>query len=528
MSVLSTGTVTFLFTDVEGSTRLLKQLGRARYGEVIAQQQRLLREVFAANRGEEVDTQGDSFFVAFRSASDAVSAAVAAQRAFATHDWPNGAEVHVRIGIHTGEAVATGERYLGLSVHRAARVGAVAYGGQVLLSSSTRELVEDDMPEGVFLRDLGHVRLKDIDRPERIAQLAADGLRLEFPPLRGAEPVSPSPVSSPSVLRRRSLLAAMLAGVVAAAVAIPVFELGGGSGASVSLADSLLRIDPVGARVIGGVDIPGRPIGVTTCAATVFVATLDGTVSAIDPRTSKPYPIRVKGAPSDISHVGALAAVVTGPPTDTVTIIDGGSATISDVFALPGAPSAAATVAVYGGVVWIANPNAHELERVESPYTGIATGESVPLPPLVTGERASAGYAGIAAGGGALWVAGNDANHTVWRIDPATRLVTAIPLPFAPQAIAAGYGGTWVLDQRGDTVATIDWATNRLGQRIHVGLHPSAVAVGANFVWVANELGGTVSRIDPQQGRVKNVRVGRHPIGLAVGLGAVWVVSRPS
>src|SRR5207302_119093 len=139
MSVLSTGTVTFLFTDIEGSTRLLKQLGRARYGEVWADQQRLLREVFARHRGEEIDTQGDSFFVAFRSASDAVSAAVDAQRAFAAHAWPDGVEVRVRMGIHTGEAAATGERYLGLSVHRAARVGATAHGGQVLLSSSTRE-----------------------------------------------------------------------------------------------------------------------------------------------------------------------------------------------------------------------------------------------------------------------------------------------------------------------------------------------------------------------------------------------------
>src|SRR5207237_2972448 len=133
-----------------------------------------------AYRGEEIDTQGDSFFVAFRSASDAVSAAVAVQRSLATHGWPDGAEVRVRIGIHSGEAAATGERYVGFSVHRAARVGATAHGGQVLLSSSTRELVEDDLPEGVFVRDLGLHRLKDVDRPERVSQVAAEGLRAEF------------------------------------------------------------------------------------------------------------------------------------------------------------------------------------------------------------------------------------------------------------------------------------------------------------------------------------------------------------
>ena len=146
----------------------------------MADKQRLLREAFAANRGEEIDTQGDSFLAAFRSARDALVAAIAIQRSLAAHAWPEGSGVRIRIGIHTGEAAAAGERYVGLSVHRAARVGAAAHGGQVLLSSSTRELVEDDLPEGVFLRDLGVHRLKDIDRPERISQLAAEGLRVEF------------------------------------------------------------------------------------------------------------------------------------------------------------------------------------------------------------------------------------------------------------------------------------------------------------------------------------------------------------
>jgi class 3 adenylate cyclase len=179
------GTVTFLFTDIEGSTGLLKQLGRGRYGELLAEQQRLLREAFSAHGGEEIDTQGDSFFVAFRSASDAVAAAVAIQRVLADHEWPDGTEPRVRIGIHSGEASAAGERYVGFSVHRAARIGSAGSGGQVLLSDATRVLVEDDLPEGVYLRDLGVYRLKDVDRPERLSQVAAEGLPLEFPPLRG-------------------------------------------------------------------------------------------------------------------------------------------------------------------------------------------------------------------------------------------------------------------------------------------------------------------------------------------------------
>ena len=180
------GTVTFMFTDIEGSTSLLKTLGRDRYGELLADHQLLLREVFAAHRGDEIETQGDAFFVAFRSASDALAAAAAIQRALAAHAWPDEKDVRVRIGVHSGEAAATGERYLGISVHRAARVGAAGHGGQVLLSSSTRELVEDDLPEGLSLRDLGAYQLKDIDRPERLSQLVIEGLPSEFPALKAS------------------------------------------------------------------------------------------------------------------------------------------------------------------------------------------------------------------------------------------------------------------------------------------------------------------------------------------------------
>ena len=183
----TSGTVTFLSTDIEGSTRLLERLGRDRYGTVLAEQQRLLREIFAAHGGDEVDTQGDSFLVAFRSANDALTAAVAAQRALAGHEWPDGLELRVRIGVHSGEADSSGGRYVGLAVHRAARIGAAAHGGQVLVSSATRELVEDELGDGISLVELGTVRLKDFDRPERVAQVAAEGLETDFPALDTVE-----------------------------------------------------------------------------------------------------------------------------------------------------------------------------------------------------------------------------------------------------------------------------------------------------------------------------------------------------
>src|SRR4029453_13512472 len=138
-----TGTVTFLFTDIEGSTQLLKQLA-GDYGEMLAEHQRILRAAFEGHGGWEVDTQGDSFFVAFRRAKDAVAAAVAAQRDLATHPWPHGVELLVRMGLHTGEPQVGEQRYVGIGVHKAARIGAAGHGGQVLLSSTTRELTEDN------------------------------------------------------------------------------------------------------------------------------------------------------------------------------------------------------------------------------------------------------------------------------------------------------------------------------------------------------------------------------------------------
>src|SRR5437763_9885211 len=186
MIALPSGTVTFLFTDIEGSTQLLKPLGPL-YGDALAEHQRILRAAFAAHGGREVDTQGDSFFVAFGRAKDAVAAAVDAQRDLAAHPWADESPVRVRMGLHTGEPRVGDERYVGLGVHKAARIAAAGHGGQVLLSRTTRELVEDELPTGVSIRDLGERRLKDLDRPERLSQLVIEGLQSDFARLKTLE-----------------------------------------------------------------------------------------------------------------------------------------------------------------------------------------------------------------------------------------------------------------------------------------------------------------------------------------------------
>ena len=202
---LPTGTVTMLFSDIEGSTALLRRLGD-RYGEALSEQRVLLRAAFRSFGGRELSTEGDSFFVVFESASDAVGCCVAAQRALVAHDWSGGEAVRVRVGLHSGEPVRHEDNYAGLDVHRAARIAAAAHGGQVVLSDATRQLAGSRLAAGVSLRDLGWHRLKDIEAPERIYQLMIPGLPERFPPLKslGAQSRLPVPMT-PLVGRERDL-----------------------------------------------------------------------------------------------------------------------------------------------------------------------------------------------------------------------------------------------------------------------------------------------------------------------------------
>jgi class 3 adenylate cyclase len=182
MATLPGGTVTFLFTDIEGSTKLLQELGDD-YSHVVSDHRRLLRESLGDRGGTEVDTQGDAFFYSFPRARDAVRAAVDGQRALAEHEWPGGAEVLVRMGLHTGEPTVGDEGYVGLDVVRAARICSAGHGGQILLSETTRALLGNDLPERVSVRDLGQAHLKDIQH-EHVYELALDESGRSFPPLK--------------------------------------------------------------------------------------------------------------------------------------------------------------------------------------------------------------------------------------------------------------------------------------------------------------------------------------------------------
>jgi predicted ATPase/class 3 adenylate cyclase len=189
-----TGTVTFVFTDVEGSTALLRRVGDDAYASLLAAHARLVDDAVAAAEGVVVDTQGDAFFAAFPSATGAVHAVTRLQRELAK------TELRVRIGIHTGHPAVTSTGYVGLDIPRAARICAAGHGGQVLLSQVTRDLVEAELPDGVGVRDLGEHRLKDLTGPQRLSQLVIEGLPDDFPPPRTLEnrptnlPVQPTPL----------------------------------------------------------------------------------------------------------------------------------------------------------------------------------------------------------------------------------------------------------------------------------------------------------------------------------------------
>ena len=277
---LPSGTVTFLFTDIEGSTELLKRLGRDGYESVLAEHARVLRAAVSAHGGRVVDTQGDSLFCVFGSAREALSAALDAQRELAAIEWPEQVTVRVRMGLHSGEPKASGQGYVGIGVHRAARVGAAAHGGQVLLSETARALAADDLPAGVSLRDLGVHRLKDIDEPVRLYQVVATGLQERFPPLRTLPNTSS---------RRRVGLLVAAALVVCGAVAGVLIATRSASAKPVRLvANSIAVLDSKTGKPVGDVPLGFSPTDVGATGTRIWVLNRSArTATGIDPSTLK-------------------------------------------------------------------------------------------------------------------------------------------------------------------------------------------------------------------------------------------------
>jgi peptide/nickel transport system substrate-binding protein len=529
MAELPSGTVTFLFTDVEGSTRLLKQL-RERYGQVLAEHRRILRAAFDEHGGQEIDTQGDAFFVAFRKATDAALAAGAAQRALAEHAWPDGVECRVRMGMHTGEPSVGDEGYHGLGVHRAARIMAAGHGGQILLSQATCSVLEDDELPGISVRDLGRHRLKDLDRPEHIYQLDIDGLPSEFPPLRTAEAPTAYTGHEDELeqaaravvwrarLRTRRWLAAAIAGFLVAGglIAVLVLTLGSSSAQALSHVDSnaVGLIDPKTNRIADQVPVGATPSQLAVGEGAEWVINADDdTVSRIElAKREAVQTIGVGTAPSGIA-VGNGAIWVANSLDSTVSRIDPDTNTVVQTIAVGNGPVG---IAYAAGSVWVANTGDDTITRIDA-----GSGKPTKTLPIAAAE--------LAFGARTLWASQRTANR-VARIDPATgSVVQTIPVGNGPTGLAFGSGAAWVANSLDGTVSRISPTSNSITGTIATGNGPTAVAIGAGGVWVSNQFGGTLARIDPRTNQVvRRISVGNRPQGVAISNGTVLVSVRLS
>ena len=508
MADVPSGAVTFLFTDIEGSTRLVKQL-RERYAAVLADHRQLLRDAFDAHDGYEVDTQGDSFFVAFSSAREAVLAAVEGQLALLSHSWPEGVEIKVRMGLHTGQAVAHDGRYTGLAVHRAARIGAAGHGGQILVSQATQTLLEDEEEDlHVSLRDLGEQRLKDLDRPVRLFQAAAEGLPDSFPPVRGDAQLAlaaEAAIAPPPWRRPRVVLAGLVGLIGLAVLTAALLARGGSAGGLAGIqANHVGVIDPGTNEIVAEVPVGIRPGPIAAGAGSIWVGNLDdrtltridvaqrAATAAVSLDDKTPTGIAVGTGGVWVAH-GFLGQVARVDPqfNRVVTTIDVASRTP------PGG-----SVAVEDGVVWAAFGDS-TLARIDPAQAG---------PPElgVAGALPSA----LVVANGAVWVV-NSADSTVQRFNPATfreGAVRTISVGSRPTAIGYGEGALWVANTSDDSITRIDPA-NSATRTIGVGVGPGAVAVGAGAVWVANASDRTVSRVDPTTSQVvETIDVGNVPV----------------
>ena len=500
MHETTAATATFLFTDIEGSTELLKS-NRSEYAAILADHHRLLREQFTAFGGREIDNQGDSFFVAFTRAKDAVLAAAACQRALAGHAWPGGATVRVRMGIHTGEADLTVDRYVGLSVHRAARISALGHGGQVLVSPTTAGLLDDeeDLP-GLALRSLGEHRLKDIPRPVQLYQLDIDGLQRDFPPL-ASEPLEPN--------RRRRLTVALLAVVLLAvgAVAVAALLLNGDAAPPKVLPNSLVRLDPKTLEPTNVYPVGDAPDLVRSSGGYVWVT----------------HYVRSDGGSVTVRNAGDRTLTRVDPATGDVTVV-GGVAPCG----LTADPS---------GDVWVANCFAgggRNANVVRIDATSLHFKETWPAP-------SHEGYfRGLAYGGGSLWI--SDAlglfdypQPTVTRMDPETGKRHPIPIDGNAGAMAwsEGYGDLWMNDFPDGAVRRLDTSTERVESIPNVAVNPVSLAVDGDSVWVGDWSRAQVVRLPavgpgkphavPLPGAPKNLP--SYVWQIDAGAGGIWAAA---
>jgi class 3 adenylate cyclase len=531
MAEQPTGTVTLLFSDIEGSTRLLEQLGRERYAEALARHCEILRGALNAHNGYEVDYEGDAFFFVFRSAADAVAAAVDAQRKLASEEWPDSRAVRVRMGLHTGEPLIQAPKYVGLDVHRAARIMATGHGGQVLLSERTVSLVEEDLADDVLLIDLGDHQLKDLSRSQRLFQLQIMDLPGDFPPLRtNGGLTSPSGHRS---IRRRSALAALGVAFAVAITFVAVVISRGGRGEGPVPTGSLAAIDPKKNSVLWHVSVGEAPTQIAVSGGKVWILNRGQTLSLVDARTrSLLKTFAIGAAPAGIA-TGANGVWAGDSASSVLKLSPDNGVVVAKVHAPPLTPPPlppdsdgtlldAGQVALSHDAVWFISGNA-TLSRIDPGTRSV-------LATLRHRGEPGGGPTYVAAGEAGVWVyAYNGTDGALTRVDPRSNAVVASASLAGTGPLAAGLGNLWLVDNPKHLIWQIDPGSPSASRpptvvrSITVGQNPVGVAAGLGSVWVASG-DGTVSRIDPLTAKVvETIPVGGSLGGIAVGGGLVWV-----
>ena len=465
MSELPRGTISLLFTDIEGSTQLQHRL-QERYREVVTEHRRLLEEAIDANGGRVVDRQTESFFAVFPRMRDAVAAAAVAQRAMADHDWPDRARVKVRMGIHAGEPELDGDRYVGLAVSRAARVAAAAHGGQVMLSGAARGLLSD---ERLRVRSLGSYPLKDFDAPEPLFQLQIDGLPDRFPP--------------PNVVTKRKRGSLALVAVVAAvaallAVVVVLATRDSGGGLSGVGPNHVGVIDPQTYEIVAEVPVGIRPGPVAAGDGSVWVGNLDDR---------------------------------------TLTRIDGAQRSAAATISLDNRTPTGLAVGL--GAVWVAHGLRGEISRVD-PQFGQVTGTTT-----VGGPAFGSPYGSVALDPRSVWAVFGDS--TLARLDPAGGVVGQGLAGSQPAGVVVATDSVWVSNSGDATVQRFNSVTFRAGplRTFNVGTQPAGIIYSDGAIWVANAGAASVTRIDPSSGAITQIAVGEGPSALAATPRAVWVAN---
>ena len=497
---------------------MLREVGRDAYVEGLEAHRRLLRAAFVAQGGVEVEMQGDSFFFAFPFARQAVAGALAGQRSLRDHTWAS-QPIRVRMGIHTGEPTQTNGLYAGLDVHRAARVMGMARGTQVLLSSRTADLVEDDLPEDVVLRDLGEYELKDFPARQHLFALQADGLVVERP-VKGS-------TQRTGLGRSRMLIGAATASLVAVAGALAVYVTTRADGETLSaVPNSVAAIDPTENALVTVTSVGTTPTSIVSGGGAVWTLnTGDGTISRLDASTGR------------VSRT------------------------------LP-AGYGASDIAFSDGKIWVADANADVLRALDDAGR---TDAVVRLGIPHARRRVGASFAAVALAtrGTEIWATGGDGLTTVVvdaRLEKIVRRIEghrAIDADTAPAGpdIAIGQAGVWAtpgsselleLGASADSVIHLGgfggdegiagvavgsqvWATGagvvwqvrpapaQPAGTFPVGQRPTGIALGDGSVWTANSLDGTVTRIDLTRGTTSTIRVGGIPNELIFANGLVWI-----